>query len=1096
MKTLQRKSGARWSKIMAALIFLFFFLTQGCVQVGGGNNVSAGIGASDTTAPTLTTVSITSNNLTPSLAKSGDLITLNITASEPISAPSVTMAGVPVAITTFSATSYSAELSVSSTSTNGNVVFLISGIIDQAGNTAPDVAATSDGSSVSIDTVAPLASSTPQLNSLDDSGVSSSDAITSQTTALTFSGSAEAGATVQLYDNSVATGFPVSAVSGSWSIDLALASGIHSIAARVTDAAGNTSIDSAILSVTIDTTAPTLTSVTIASSNANVTQVKTSDTITLSIIASQSITTPVITIAGRAATVTGSGTSYSASLLTNGTEANGTVAFNISGYSDLAGNAGGAVSAITAGSNVTFDNIAPSGYSVLINNTIINSINTYLAFNTSDLSSLGTGLMYALSISSSGGGNPLMFNGSVSSTVLSGGITVNSLGDGLLTLSLILTDAAGNVSSPVTATVQKNTAIPTILSAETMDTNSNGRIDYYKITFSRAVIDATFPGYVLNSNGSSQADWLVAGYSNAVLAHGTSAPVVDTLNDAVIYIKFTEGSLADTGAKPDLTTTAIPGITDLAGNPLAQIDTLSVVEQDTAKPIVISATGSGEIGVSILFSESVFAGTAEIIGNYNIVESTTLLPLTVTSSVMSGGAGVNGNKVVLTTSAQTFNTTYTITVNANVTDLATIANGVNPVANSGTFSGFTPIATAVAGAGQRQNTISWGAVTGATSYNVYWSTTPGVTTASPNVIAGATSPYLHSNLTPGITLYYIVTAVATAESNPSIEVSATPFLQPLKTGQTQCWNIIGNLTTCTGTGQDGEYQKGRVPNFTIPVASTFSSDGVNIDYTTTDNDTGLIWKTCSEGLSDPFCATGTATTMDWATATGVGTGCDALNSVNAGAGYAGIKSWHVPSNAEIETILDYSAWPTTFHVNFPGTLASPYWTSYEFISDPSNAGYIDFGSGWETVNFKIATYNVRCVSSSLNYFTPVFFDNGDGTISDKTTNLVWQKCSMGQNNDGTCSGGYPTAAILDNALNYCNGLTLAGRTWRLPNVNELKSIVDRTGNPSINMVMFPGTLGYGYMSSTSGWYVYFVDGGVGNSGGGTSFYVRCVTDGP
>jgi len=51
MKSLQRKSGARWSKIMAALIFLFFFLTQGCVQVGNvaatnnGNLNTGGTGA-------------------------------------------------------------------------------------------------------------------------------------------------------------------------------------------------------------------------------------------------------------------------------------------------------------------------------------------------------------------------------------------------------------------------------------------------------------------------------------------------------------------------------------------------------------------------------------------------------------------------------------------------------------------------------------------------------------------------------------------------------------------------------------------------------------------------------------------------------------------------------------------------------------------------------------------------------------------------------------------------------------------------------------------------------------------------------------------
>lgn len=60
------------------------------------------------------------------------------------------------------------------------------------------------------------------------------------------------------------------------------------------------------------------------------------------------------------------------------------------------------------------------------------------------------------------------------------------------------------------------------------------------------------------------------------------------------------------------------------------------------------------------------------------------------------------------------------------------------------------------------------------SYNLYWSTAPGVTVGS-NAILDVTSPYVHSGLLGKTTYYYVVTAVERgAESVPSVEVSGTP----------------------------------------------------------------------------------------------------------------------------------------------------------------------------------------------------------------------------------------------------------------------------------------------------------------------------------
>jgi fibronectin type 3 domain-containing protein len=78
-----------------------------------------------------------------------------------------------------------------------------------------------------------------------------------------------------------------------------------------------------------------------------------------------------------------------------------------------------------------------------------------------------------------------------------------------------------------------------------------------------------------------------------------------------------------------------------------------------------------------------------------------------------------------------------------------------------------------------QVTLAWQPVTGATSYNLYWSTTSGVTTASGTKIASASSPYTHAGLSANTTYYYIVTAVsASGESTPSAQVSATSVIVP------------------------------------------------------------------------------------------------------------------------------------------------------------------------------------------------------------------------------------------------------------------------------------------------------------------------------
>ncbi len=78
-------------------------------------------------------------------------------------------------------------------------------------------------------------------------------------------------------------------------------------------------------------------------------------------------------------------------------------------------------------------------------------------------------------------------------------------------------------------------------------------------------------------------------------------------------------------------------------------------------------------------------------------------------------------------------------------------------------------------AGNEEITISWDSVTGATYYNIYWSTSAGVTKETGTKISTFTSPYTHTGLTNDTTYYYVVTAENSyGESDESDEVSATP----------------------------------------------------------------------------------------------------------------------------------------------------------------------------------------------------------------------------------------------------------------------------------------------------------------------------------
>ncbi|SEK17185.1 MULTISPECIES: Ig-like domain-containing protein [unclassified Variovorax] len=111
-----------------------------------------------------------------------------------------------------------------------------------------------------LDTSAPATPGTPDLASASDTGAFNNDNITTDSTP-TLSGTAENGSTVTLYDGVTMLGTVTAGASGWTFTTGALIQGSHTITAVSTDTAGNVSAASVGLTITIDTTAPTVGSV-------------------------------------------------------------------------------------------------------------------------------------------------------------------------------------------------------------------------------------------------------------------------------------------------------------------------------------------------------------------------------------------------------------------------------------------------------------------------------------------------------------------------------------------------------------------------------------------------------------------------------------------------------------------------------------------------------------------------------------------------------------------------------------------------------------------------------------------------------------------
>jgi len=149
-----------------------------------------------------------------------------------------------------------------------------------------------------------------------------------------------------------------------------------------------------------------------------------------------------------------------------------------------------------------------------------------------------------------------------------------------------------------------------------------------------------------------------------------------------------------------------------------------------------------------------------------------------------------------------------------------------------------------------------------------------------------------------------------------------------------------------------------------------------------------------------------------------------------------------------------------------------------------------------------------------------FIEHNDGTVTDIQTGLMWKKCLEGFEGDDCLliPNGDPEQEPDDSVMTWSEALIqaknsqFAGYSWRLPNVNELGSIVEFSCySQAINQNVFPYDPEFGHFppddvwsaspviakDGTTGyaWQVEFGNGYIDHTGKTNALYVRLVRGG-
>lgn len=260
---------------------------------------------------------------------------------------------------------------------------------------------------------------------------------------------------------------------------------------------------------------------------------------------------------------------------------------------------------------------------------------------------------------------------------------------------------------------------------------------------------------------------------------------------------------------------------------------------------------------------------------------------------------------------------------------------------------------------------------------------------------------------------------------------------------TNITNFYGAVGMLDEPPKPGEDYYGQDAHYQTPCSYTDNGDG-----TVTDNVTGLIWQKVP------------GEKKTWMQAV------DGLDDFNAQA-LGGYGDWRIPTMKELYSLVQYTGvhgrteessvaffdpefFPLTYG-SVPGDrmLDSQMLTSTIYDSVAFGSTVVMFGYNFADGRLKgypvVKRFYVHHVHGNTHYGQNMFVDNGDGTISDLATGLMWTKYDSGHFGAGDAGNGTMDWKA---ALKYCERMNFAGyNDWRLPNGKELHSIVDYNRSP-------------------------------------------------
>ena len=333
---------------------------------------------------------------------------------------------------------------------------------------------------------------------------------------------------------------------------------------------------------------------------------------------------------------------------------------------------------------------------------------------------------------------------------------------------------------------------------------------------------------------------------------------------------------------------------------------------------------------------------------------------------------------------------------------------------------------------------------------------------------GATSTANHPSHTYTHTGSYTVSLVVNATvgshtltraSYVTVTGKPTPgSYRIVDSGQTNCFNNT-NLISAPTAGQPFYGQDAQVSG--IQPSYTKSRDGLTVK----DNVTGLTWQKSPDTNGDEVIDS-----LDKMTLAQTQTHITTLNAAN----YGGYNDWRLPTIKELYSLITFAGIDPSSYRGTNTSLLTPFidraYFEFAYGSTAHGGRIIDMNYAsitayvYHTMASSPAQFGVNFADGRIKGYSldmswagpgdskfPVllvrgavygandFVDNGDSTITDRATNLMWSKGDSAKGLNWQEALAWAQSKNAVNHLGHCD--------WRLPNAKELQSIVDYTRSP-------------------------------------------------